>query len=181
MLKASALKAQDVLVACKLHSLSESATHWTYVSLSDEVGLSTGEIHNACERCRAAQLLVTVREREVVSKKHMYDLLVFAVPRIFYAVRGGLEKGMPTAVHALPLSGKFELIKGSLPVVWSCEQGDVRGEEISPIYPSVPEAARRDPLLYELLALVDVMRIGDTRARNIASGLLEKRFLKSSD
>ena len=187
MLKTTALKAQDVLVACKLYSLADvarPATDWTYASLSGELSISTGEIHNALERCRRAQLVVTVRDKEIVSKKHFCDLLVFAVPRIFYAVRGGVETGMPTGVHAPPLKGRFDhvLPEGVLPLVWAALKADrtetlVRGESISPLYPSAPEAASKDLLLYEVLALVDVVRVGDTRSRNAAVSILEKKIL----
>jgi len=188
MLKATALKAQDVLVACKLHTLSEAGqVEWTFASLSDDLGISTSEIYQAVSRCRSAQLVVTVREKEVVSKKHFHDLLVFAVPRIFYAVRGGLETGMPTGIHAPPLKKRFDIFlpehtKGILPSVWATPDtgGSVvraRGESISPLYPSAPEAASKDPLLYELLALVDVVRIGDTQTRNAAVAILEKKIL----
>ncbi len=35
-------------------------------------------------------------------------------------------------------------------------------------YPSVPGAARRHPMLYELLALVDALRLGRARERGMA-------------
>jgi hypothetical protein len=191
MLRSVALKAQDVLVACKLYSLAENvrpASSWTYQGLSGELGISLSETYNALERCRLAQLVVTVRDKEVISKRHFYELLAVAVPRIFCAARGGLEVGLPTSVHAPSLRSRFEnygsgVASGVLPTVWSCEREDspsglrVRGESISPIYPSVPEAAAKDPLLYELLALVDVVRIGDTRSRNAAVAILERKIL----
>jgi hypothetical protein len=40
----------------------------------------------------------------------------------------------------------------------------------------VPGAARRDPALYDLLALVDALRIGQTRERSLA----EKKMTKVS-
>ena len=198
MLRSTALKAQDVLVACKLYSLAEvvrPASDWTYSGLSGELGISLSETYNSFERCCLAQLIVTVRDRRVVSKRHFYELLAVAVPRIFYAARGGLEVGLPTSVHAPALRSKFEGVPGAIPTVWPCDYSAdkevgkeyqrensrpllrVRGESISPIYPSVPEAAAQDSLLYELLALVDVVRIGDTRSRNLAVAILEKKIL----
>jgi len=198
MLRSTALKAQDVLVACKLYSLAEvvrPASDWTYSGLSGELGISLSETYNSFERCCLAQLIVTVRDRRVVSKRHFYELLAVAVPRIFYAARGGLEVGLPTSVHAPALRSRFEGVPGAIPTVWPCDYSAdkevgkeyqrensrpllrVRGESISPIYPSVPEAAAQDSLLYELLALVDVVRIGDTRSRNLAVAILEKKIL----
>ena len=42
--------------------------------------------------------------------------------------------------------------------------------------PSAPKAARRDGRLYELLALIDVLREGRTRERQIAENELLKRI-----
>jgi hypothetical protein len=48
--------------------------------------------------------------------------------------------------------------------------------EFSPLYKNVPEAARRDPKLYELLALVDAIRDGRAREREIAIDELKARI-----
>jgi hypothetical protein len=50
----------------------------------------------------------------------------------------------------------------------------------SPLYKAAPTAARKDPKLYELLALVDAVRGGRARERTTAVRLLEKR-LQASD
>jgi hypothetical protein len=60
--------------------------------------------------------------------------------------------------------------------VWPDPEGEVRGEELRPLYRSVPEAARRDPALYELLALVDAIRAGRARERTIAIEELKRRL-----
>jgi hypothetical protein len=179
MLKAPALKAQDVLVMCQLFAWGNKP--WTYASLAEAVDLSVSEAHDAVKRCRAAQLLVTVRDGEIVSKKHFCDLLVFAAPRIFFAVRGNIALGWPTAYYLPALKGEFEGLrpedhKAALPIVWPDIEGTVRGESLLPIYPSVPLAVRKDAALYEVLALVDVIRLGDARCRRKAVELLEKKI-----
>jgi hypothetical protein len=181
MLKATALKAQDVLVMCKLFVLSEATRprDWTFATLSKDTGISAGEIHNSLARCRGSQLLVVVRGAEIVSTKHFCDLLVYATPRIFFATRGGIETGIPTGIHADPLKGWFDIPPNSS-LVWPCSSGKVKGESISPIYASAPEAALKDPDLYALLALVDVARVGDTKSRHIAVSHLEKKILGRS-
>ena len=50
----------------------------------------------------------------------------------------------------------------------------VRGEGLLPVYPSVPQVARRDPLLHKLLALVDVVRVGTARERRSAAEMLKE-------
>ncbi|MEZ5494680.1 MAG: hypothetical protein R3E61_08965 [Pseudomonadales bacterium] len=45
-----------------------------------------------------------------------------------------------------------------------------------PLYPSVPEAALRNPALYELLVLFDAVRAGSARERALAIPMLEARL-----
>ena len=47
---------------------------------------------------------------------------------------------------------------------------------VQPLYPSVPGAARRDPALYDLLALVDAMRLGRARERGRAEKEISQRL-----
>lgn len=49
---------------------------------------------------------------------------------------------------------------GSVGDVWPYAEGNIRGQEIEPLYPSVPKAVKKDPALHELLALVDGIRVG---------------------
>jgi len=52
----------------------------------------------------------------------------------------------------------------------------VRGISFLPLHRSVPEAAMRDPKLYEMLALLDAIRDGRAREREIAVRELTKRI-----
>ena len=52
----------------------------------------------------------------------------------------------------------------------------MRGEEIEPLYPTVPKAARIDKSFYELVALVDAIRVGKTREYRLAVDGLTKRI-----
>lgn len=179
MCKAPALKSQDVLVACKLWALG--GKDWTYGSLAESLGMSVSEVHDAVKRCRAAQLVTSAGDAAAISKKHFFDLLSVAVPRIFFAARGGIESGWPTSVHAPSLHDAFDGLKpvplrDIFPVVWSDPAGSTRGETLAPIYGTAPEAARRDEKLYELLALVDVVRLGDVKYKKKAVDLLEKKI-----
>jgi hypothetical protein len=54
--------------------------------------------------------------------------------------------------------------------------GERRGISFYPLYPSVPQAARKDPVLYQTLALFDALRGGAARERSLAAKLLEERF-----
>lgn len=60
--------------------------------------------------------------------------------------------------------------------MWPYGKGKVRGHSIVPLYLSVPEAALKDVKLYELLALVDALRVGRAREREIAIKELKLRL-----
>ena len=82
---------------------------------------------------------------------------------------------MPTAYASAPMDSYFPTYN-ELPPVWPDPEGDVRGESFSPLYKSAPRAAKKDPKLYQLLALVDAIRGGRARERDIAIKELEKRL-----
>ena len=93
----------------------------------------------------------------------------------FPATRGSMTRGLPTGYAAPPL--KDTIVSGSDPLpVWPYKNGTVRGVAFYPLYPSVPEAAGRNPPLYELLALFDAVRGGSARDRALALELLDKRL-----
>jgi len=178
MLKTDYLRAHDVLMTCKLFSLAEAQRSWTYAVLATELELSVGEAHNSLQRCRESGLLLPSRE---VSRENLRDLLSVVVPRVFIAARGGIGRGMTTSIYAAPLTGHFSFSKNALPLVWPAVEGQGtegrRGDSLLPICPSVPEAARRDVVVYELLALADVFRVGSAVDRERAGDLLALRLL----
>ena len=46
-----------------------------------------------------------------------------------------------------------------------------------PLYPTVIQVIQSDASMYELLALVDAVRVGRARERNLAMELLRERLL----
>ena len=62
--------------------------------------------------------------------------------------------------------------------VWPSPVGNMRGQSIVPLYPSIIKAIRTDPNLYEMLALVDAIRVGRAREHKIAVEALEKKIKK---
>ena len=70
-------------------------------------------------------------------------------------------------------------IKSNEDFVWPHSKGSHRGHSIAPLYKTVPEAVINDPVLHEYLALVDAIRIGNVREKNIAILELNKRILSN--
>jgi hypothetical protein len=110
-----------------------------------------------------------------LANKAVLEFLVHGLKYVFPAERGGLTRGMPTAHAASPLREHFAA-SDEVPPVWADPQGTIRGEELEPLYRSVPKAARADQRLYELLALVDAVRSGRARERELAVKELRNRL-----
>jgi hypothetical protein len=55
--------------------------------------------------------------------------------------------------------------------------GNVRGQAIEPLFKTVPEISRNDEKLYELLALLDALRIGRVREQKIAIEEIRNRII----
>lgn len=93
----------------------------------------------------------------------------------FPATRGEMTRGVLTSYAAAPLKDKI-VQPNEPPPVWPHKSGSVRGAAFYPLYPTVPDAAARNPALYELLVLFDAVRDGSPRERAIAIELLQERL-----
>ncbi len=164
------MKPQDLLLTIKLLSAPEDAR--TFPKLAAEVGMSASEVHAAMRRAAASGLVDAVTR--TVRRAALAEFLVHGLKYVFPAERSGVTRGIPTSYAAPPLRDHFSI--GELPPVWPDPEGTTRGEGLLPLYRSVPEAARRDPQVYEWLALIDAVRSGRARERNAAAKEIERRL-----
>ena len=103
------------------------------------------------------------------------EFLIHGLKYAFPPERGELTRGVPTGYAAEPLKGR--IAAGSEPPpVWPSPHGKTRGYSFAPLYKTVPQAALQDPYLYEVLALVDAIRDGRSRERQIAEEELKARL-----
>ncbi len=168
------LRPQDVLVLLKLACHGDHA--YTYPELSADLGISVSEAHGSKKRLVAAQLLVLAGESgSIVNRTATREFVIRGARYAFPGTIGTLARGMPTAYSAPPLAQMLAAQKEDA-IVWPTPEGDTRGLTLTPLYPSVPGAARKDPELYECLALFDALRAGSTRERELATNLLERRL-----
>jgi hypothetical protein len=165
------LKPQDIVILLKLVSLGDRP--WSYNVLAVELAMSPSEVHSGVKRAAAARLLDP--QRNVPILRALQEFLVHGVKYAFPPDRGPLTRGLPTAYAAPPLNSLI-VLPDEPPPVWPDPEGKVRGYAFSPLYPSVPKAAAQDPLLYELLALVDAIRDGRARERELAIKELTARL-----
>ena len=168
------LKPQDVCVLLKIVALGRAP--WSYSQLAYELGMSASEVHAGVKRAMEASLMRLDEGWGFPETAALEELLVHGLRYVFAPARGGLVQGVPTA-HAAPPLNRFLILQSEEPPpVWPDASGEVRGLEFAPLYKSVPQAARRDARLYELLALVDAIRGGDTQQRIVAVRELRTRL-----
>ena len=168
-----ALKPQDLLVVLKLWSGRDQ--DWTYPTLAEDLGMSMSEVHGAIRRAALSGLLPEAKANARPLSGALQEFLVHGVKYAFPPERGELTRGIPTAHAAPPLEGLLAATTDP-PPVWPHPKGKVRGTTFVPLYPAAPGAALADPGLYELLALVDAIRGGRARERNLAEKELEARL-----
>ncbi len=166
-----ALKPQDVVVLLKLVSLGDAA--WSYPKVAVDLSMSPSEVHASVRRATQAGLMHEASR--AVNRSALLEFLVHGVKYVFAPERGGMTRGLPTAHSAPPLRAHFSK-SSEAPVVWPDPEGTVRGEELEPLYRSVPAAARADAQLYEWLALVDAVRAGRARERELAIKEVRRRL-----
>lgn len=161
----------DILVLLKLVRIGDLS--WTYDSVAHELGLSSSAVHRSVERATQSKLFN--RNRREVEGASLQELLVHGVRYIFPPEWGGEARGLPTAWAAPPLSEQLAQSGGN-PPVWPLPGGKVQGVALKPLDPRVPDAVLNDRPLHELLALVDAIRIGAARERNLAAKELGARL-----
>jgi hypothetical protein len=165
---AVSLKPQDVLVVLKLVSIGDE--DWSFTRLAKSLGISLGASHNAVTHLMQAGLVYELADQAVVDRQRLTDYLLHGVPCHYYPVRGAMVRGIPTAASAPPLTDLFPPSNGEVMTVWPLANGRAQGIALEPIYKSVPRAAAEDAGLYELLALVDAVRMCQAEQRDRAVG-----------
>lgn len=168
------LKPQDIVVLLKVHSLGSA---WTYDELAKSLKTSSSVVYGALQRCEECHLYHAKRRK--VLKGALEEFLVHGLQYVFPAKAGALVRGVPTAHSAEPLKGLL-MVGDDSAYVWAAGSGKVKGQEITPLYRSVPEVVGDDPLFYELLCLVDGLRVGKVREKELAAIELKKRLYEQS-
>jgi hypothetical protein len=165
------LKPQDILVALKL--LRYGSHRPSFAEMARDLVMSPSEVHAAVKRAQAAGLLhgPELANRPIVSA--LEEFLIHGAKYAFPAVRGTPTRGIPTSYAAEPLNRL--IVPGDEPIpVWPHPKGESRGIALAPLCRSLPEAALRDPILYQVLALIDAIRDGRARERKLAEEELKK-------
>lgn len=172
MRKHNGMRPQDIVILLKIVLLGKK--EWQYQDLSRSLYISGAEINASLNRSKAAGLIDFNRKR--VNKLALLEFLEHGLQYVFPAEPGSLSKGIPTA-HSHPAMKK-NIISESM-YVWPDLKGKEFGQSIDPLYENQVKAAHEDPLLYEVLAIVDILRAG--KNREVKMGLLQLKKILSSE
>lgn len=161
---------QDIVILLKIVALG--MTPWLQDSLAVSLGISQSEVSKSLMRSKYAGFLSP--DGKQVMKMALMEFLQYGIRYVFPQKPGPVMRGIPTSHSASPLK---EIIQSEEAYVWPYAKGTVRGHSIIPLYKSVPDAAVKDPKLHQLLSLVDALRVGRAREKQLAIQELEKRIL----
>src|SRR5690242_17392819 len=137
--------------------------------------MSPSQLHSAIKRALKSHLAVRDKDEIVPHLRNLEEFLIHGVKYVFVPEQGELTRGMPTS-HAAPPMNKRIAASSEPPPVWPDPKGNARGIAFSPLYNLAPNAAQSDTKLYELLVLVDAIRGGRAREREIAIRELKSRL-----
>jgi hypothetical protein len=174
MAKQPVLKPQDLVVALKLGTNSDR--NFTFSGLAKELHMSVSEAHASVRRAQLSRLIVTDSGEMQADRMSLEEFVLRGVRYAFPAVMGPVARGIPTA-GAGPVLAKYYANSDEGSYVWPHPSGQTRGIALQPLYPTVPLAALDDLRLYEALTLVDAVRAGTARDRELAEVEFRKRLL----
>lgn len=169
MRKHNGMRPQDVVILLWMVTRGESP--WKYADASRDLHISQSEVAEALHRSLQARLVNPGKKK--VHRAALTEFLLHGLKYVFPASPGALVRGIPTAHSAPPLAA--HIVSHDDVMVWPSSIGQLRGQAVSPLYPSVLQAIQKNQDLYELLAVVDAIRTGRAHELKIAEELLRER------
>lgn len=160
----------DIVILLKI--IASKQNQWFQIQIADSLFISQSEVSKSLNRSSYAGLYDPKGKK--VMRMAFMELLQYGIKYVFPQQPGAIVRGVPTAHSAPPLDA---IIQSEEKYVWPSGKGSARGQSIIPLYPTVVDAVKLDSFLHELLALVDVLRVGRARDRELAIQELKKRIV----
>lgn len=167
MRRHNGMRPQDIAILLKIVMLGKN--EWQYQDLARSLCISGAEVNASLNRSKLAGLIDYNRKR--VNKQSLYEFLEHGIKYVFPIHPGALSKGIPTA-HSHPVF-KDQIVSESV-FVWPDINGTEIGQTIEPLFNTQVRAIKEDSALYEVLSLIEILRVGKTREKNIALQQLKK-------
>lgn len=158
------LKPQDIVVLLRMLLWKEERP-WRFFDLSADLRMSQSEVHQAVKRAQLAGLYDPLTKRP--KRQALNEFIIHGLKYAFPGSIGEIGEGLPTAHSAPPLSD--QIVSDSKAIyVWPKKGAKKRGNKIVPLHKNVPLVAKKFPDLYRLLALIDALRVGRAREKELA-------------
>ena len=172
-LKQLVLKPQDFLVALK--SAVNNDRTFLLAILADELCMAVSAVHGCVVRCEQARLISRASGEIRPINTSISEFALHGVRYAFPPVQGPLTRGVATTTAGPSLVEYFDQAK-AMPHVWPDALGTAYGPALLPLHTSVPEASRLDQKLFDALTLIDAVRAGAARERELAIPLFRERL-----
>jgi hypothetical protein len=166
------MRESDLLVLLGLLREGREAS-WSVRSISAALHMPTAGVQRALARLAQTPAYEPAARR--VDWGAAEEVLFHAIPYIAPAALGAPTRGVPTAWGAEPLRSALAP-SAELQPVWPAPEGAVRGLAVQPLHQAAIELSAADPVMYEALALIDGLRLGDARVRGLARAGLASRL-----
>ncbi|AJC20912.1 MarR family transcriptional regulator [Pandoraea pulmonicola] len=140
-------------------------------------GISKSEVSNILARCYVSGLAKQSMSagHPIVNTRALCEFIVFGIRYVFPVTMGEMTRGIATGLTAPIFGGELRPAGDHVPV-WPDPKGGTSGLSVTPLFKTVTQAVRADPDLYAMLALVDSIRTGHPRERNLAVSKIETRL-----
>lgn len=182
------MKSQDIVILLKLVCLQHrdhgdvkyneyAIDSYSSRGLEAALGISKTEVNASINRSISVGMAILDRNagQPKVNRKALFEFIVYGLKYVFPAKPAEIARGIPTAFSAPGLKGEL-MGTGDFALVWPDPNGKEKGQSVAPLFKSVPVAVKKDPCLYEYLALVDSIRLGNPREVKKAINMLQKRM-----
>lgn len=173
------IKPQDVVILAKLISYDRRNQSWSQSSMAYELCLSASQISYSLQRLQTSRLICpdfrNSEKKFLPITQLCEEFLIHGVKFAFPPEFGTLTRGIPTGYAAPSLNNI--IVPGNDPIpVWPHAEGTHKGIELTPFHPCVPKSIIKypDPFFYDLLSLLDAIRSGRARERNIGAEKISK-------
>ncbi len=162
------MRPHDLVVLLKIISLNKD---WLNKDLASSLYISNSEISESLNRSMIAKLIS--RDKRSVFRTALFNFIEHGLKFVFPTEPGVIVRGVPTA-HSAPVLKEYFISDNNY--VWPSANGKLYGQAIAPLYPNQVLAIAQDESLYNMLALVDAIRVGRVREQHKALELLKQSF-----
>lgn len=173
------LKPIDLLVGLKILTNDPALTQ---MELASRLCISSSQVNSAIKILVISKLLNLKNNKPVPIVSALEEFVLSGVKYCYPVKVGELTIGVPTAYAAEPLVKEIAEQNDPIPV-WPYVAGGARGLALEPLHKNVPKALSEfpDPELFVYLVLIDALRIGRAREKNLAVKYLRQQFAKAKE